>query len=239
MNAQDKIQQLAMAALRSAPAPTGVPKPATFMAAPEKLRQAIPATASEQEVKSEPATPAAAPAPVPAVAAAPETPAFKDEGCPELRAMIEERDAVKDKKNKRTSLAVTLALLAMLGSAGGWFAVNPEAQAKVARIVPLFKESMRDVKSLANTKENFDKQLEKIAVHGNHIEDATRAMGVDPDSVPEGAGEEIDGAMKEMMGGQKTTSERNLEMQQKLGIVGQLFGDKKDKAGKEADTAEK
>ena len=103
-------------------------------------------------------------APVAAQAAPqPSAPAFKDEGCPELRAMIEERDATKEKARKKTSLVVTVALLALLGTAGGWFAVSPSAQAKVARIVPLFKESMRDVKSLANTKKNFDQQLEKIA----------------------------------------------------------------------------
>ena len=221
MTPQEKIQQLAQAALRSAPSPAGAPKPSTFMAAPEKLRAAIPA-AAEAEAKQ---PVAAAPA---ATAAAPqaEAPAFKDEGCPELRAMIEERDATKEKARKKTSLVVTVALLALLGTAGGWFAVSPSAQAKVAKIVPLFKESMRDVKSLANTKKNFDKQLEKIAVHNDQIKDATLAMGVNPDSVPAGNGEEIDNAMKEMSGGQRTTTERNKDVQDKLGIVGKLLGDK-------------
>ena len=223
MTPQEKIQQLAQAALRSAPSPTGVPKPSTFMAAPEKLRAAIPvAAAAETEAKQ----PVAA-APVAAQAAPqPSAPAFKDEGCPELRAMIEERDATKEKARKKTSLVVTVALLALLGTAGGWFAVSPSAQAKVARIVPLFKESMRDVKSLANTKKNFDQQLEKIAAHNDQIADATRAMGVDPTTVAEGNGEDIDNAMKEMSGGQRTTTERNQDVQDKLGVVGKLLDNK-------------
>jgi hypothetical protein len=221
MTPQEKIQQLAQAALRSGPSPVGAPKPSTFMAAPEKLRSAIPAaepSTTEQPAAAAPAVAQAAPQPV--------APAFKDEGCPELRAMIEERDSTKESARKKTSLVVTISLLAMLGAAGGWFAVSPSAQAKVARIVTLSKESMRDVKSLANTKENFDKQLEKIAVHGDQIKDATIAMGVDPSSVGEGNGEDIDCAMKEMSGGQRTTTERNKDVQDKLGVVGKLLGNK-------------
>jgi len=224
MTPQEKIQQLAQAALRSGPSPAGAPKPSTFMAAPEKLRAAIPTAA--EPVKAE--QPAAAPAPVvtPAADPQPAAPAFKDEGCPELRAMIEERDAIKEKSRKKMSVAVTCSVLALLGAAGAWIAMSPSAQANVAKLVPLFKESMRDVKSLANTKQNFDKQLEKIAVHNDHINDATLAMGVDPDSVAQGNGEEIDNAMKEMSGGQRTTTERNKDVQDKLGIVGKLVGDK-------------
>ncbi len=222
-----------MAALRSAPPPAGVPKPATFMAAPEKLRVAIPVSAPvEPEVK--PAMPVM-PAPVEPVATAvaevaslPEAPAFKDEGCPELRAMIDEREAKKQTTQKRQSLAVTLSLLAMLAAAGGWFAVSPSAQAKVAKVVPLFKESLRDVKALANTKENFDKQLEQVGSRNNQIDDATRALGVDPTTVPDEAGAELDTALQDMMGGEgRTTSERNKEVQEKLGVVGKLLGDKK------------
>jgi len=236
MTAQDKIQQLAMAALRSAPSPSGAPQPSTFMADREKLRAIPTATVIEPVVKAEPAALVSATMPVTEAGLQPEAP-FKDQGCPELRAMIEERDAVKEKSRKRTSMVVTFSLLVMLGSAGGWFAVNPEAQAKVAKIVPIFKDSMRDVKTLANTKENFDKQLEKISVHGDQISDATRAMGVNPDEVPQGNGEEIDGAMKSMSGGQRTTTERNKEVQDKLGIVGKLLGSKKPGEGASAEAA--
>lgn len=225
MTPQEKIQQLAMAALRSAPSPSGVPKPSTFMAAPEKLR-AIPTAAPVEPVaKAEPAA-AVATMPVTEAALQPEPRAFKDEGCPELRAMIEERDEKKKTSQKRQSLVVTFSLLAMLAAAGGWFAVSPSAQAKVAKIVPLFNESMRDVKTLANTKKNFDKQLEQVAARNNQINDATRSMGVDPSTVAAGNGEEIDGAMKEMSGGQRTTSERNKDVQDKLGVVGKLLGNK-------------
>ena len=204
------------------------------MADREKLRAIPTAAPVESEAKAEPVA-AVATMPVTEAGLKPEAP-FKDEGCPELRAMIEERDAVKDKARKRTSLVVTISLLALLGSAGGWFAVNPEAQAKVAQIVPLFKESMRDVKDLANTKKNFDKQLEKIAERGNQIDEASRAMGIDPTTVAAGNGEEIDNAMKEMSGGERTTTDRNKEFQEKLGVVGKLMGNKTPEAKQEAAT---
>jgi hypothetical protein len=225
MTPQEKIQQLAMAALRSAPSPTGVPKPSTFMAAPEKLR-AIPTAAPVEPVaKVESAAPVAT-MPVTEAGLQPEARPFKDEGCPELRAMIEERDEKKKTSQKRQSLVVTFSLLAMLAAAGGWFAVSPSAQAKVAKIVPLLNDSMRDVKTLANTKKNFDKQLEQVAARNNQINDATRTLGVDPTTVADGNGEEIDGAMKEMSGGQRTTTERNKDVQDKLGVVGKLLGNK-------------
>ena len=221
MTAQEKIQELAMAALRSAPPPAGVPKPATFMAAPEKLKAAIPAAAPAEPVaKAEPVVAAAAVTePMPQ----PDARRFKDEGDPELRAMIEEREAKQKKSLKVKSLAATFSLLALLGAAAGWVAVSPAARAKAARIVPLFQESVRDVKSLANTKEKFDEALEKVAGHGSHIDEATRAMGVDPASVSAEEEAELDGAMAEMMGGEgRTTGERNKELQQKLRFVEKL-----------------
>lgn len=226
MTTQEKIHELAMAALRSAPPPAGVPKPATFMAAPEKLRAIPTAAPVETVVKAEPVAPVAT-MPVTEAGLEPEARAFKDDGCPELRAMIDERDEKMKITQKRQSLVVTFSLLAMVAAAGGWFAVSPSAQAKVATIVPLFKESLRDVKTLANTKENFDKQLERVSARNNQIGNATRALGVDPATVADGAGGELDSAMKDMMGGEgRTISERTKAVQEKLGFVGKLLDTK-------------
>jgi hypothetical protein len=225
MTAQEKIQELAMAALRSAPPSAGVPKPATFMAAPEKLKSAIPVAAPvETPAPSEPVvTPVAVTAPLPQ----PEEKPFKDEGDPELRAMLEARDAQANQSLKRRSLAVSLVAFVLFGSAGVWVAVSPTAQAKIARIAPLFQESVRDVKSLANTKENFDKALEKVAVHGGSIDEATRSMGADPNSVTKEQEAELDAAMGQMMGGEgHTTADRNKALQDKLGFVEKLVNKK-------------
>jgi hypothetical protein len=224
MTAQEKIQELAMAALRSAPPAPGVPKPATFMADAEKLRAAIPvAVPAAPEAKAGldiSSLPVAEAKPAPQSEALP----FKDEGDPELRAMIEARDAQKAKSLKRNGIAVSCTFLALLVAGGTWFAVSPSAQAKVARVVPLFKESVRDARSLADTKENFDKSLEKVAGHGQFIDEATRSLGADPNSVTKEQEAELDASMKQMMGGEgRTTSERNKELQQKLGAVGELL----------------
>jgi hypothetical protein len=220
MTAQEKIQQLAMAALRSAPAPTGVPKPATFMAEPDKLKAVLPVAVAE----SAPAP--AAPAPQVAVAPAPQpAPAFKDEADPELRAMIESREKAMAKSLSRRSLAISLSVLALLGATGTWAAVSPTARAKMARVVPLFHETVRDVKTIGTMHKQYDESLEKIGTHGKHIEDATRAIGGDPTGATAADNAEIEDEMAAMMGeGGRTTGERDRDLQQKLGLVKKLVG---------------
>lgn len=216
-----------MAALRSAPPPAGMPKPATFMASPEKLKSAIPVAAPiEPEAKTGPVI-AAMPVAKMELAPEPKAKLFNDQGCPELRAMIDGRDQKKAKSLKRQSLTMTFSLLAVLSAVGGWIVVSPAAQAKVARVVPLLKESAHDVKPIANAKGEFDKSLDKISANGAVLDEASRQLGVDPTTVPAEAGEGLDGGMKDMMGGEgRTTSERDKEMQEKLGVAGNLLGDK-------------
>lgn len=221
MTPQEKIQQLANAALRSAPAPSGVPKPATFMAAPEKLKAALPVAAAE------PAPKTAAPAPAPqAVVAEPmPQPAFKDEADPELRAMIESREKAMAKSLSRRSLAISFSLLGLLAAAGTWVAVSPTAQAKVARVVPLFQETLRDAKTIGTMTTQYDESLEKIGAHGKHIEDATRAIGGDPAGATAADNAEIEDEMAAMMGeGGRTTGDRDRELQSKLCVVKKLMG---------------
>jgi hypothetical protein len=222
MTPQEKIQQLAMAALRSAPAPSGVPKPATFMADAEKLKAALPVTAAVPAPQV-----AAVPAPAPpAVAVEPmPQPAFKDEADPELRAMIESREKAMAKSLSRRSLAISFSVFGLLAAAGTWVAVSPTAQAKVARVVPLFQETVRDAKTIGTMTTQYDESLDKIGAHGKHIEDATQAMGGDPAAVGEGGNAVFDEEMGKMMGDDgRTTGDRDRELQSKLGVVKKLMG---------------
>lgn len=219
MTIQEKIDQLANAAIRSAPPAPSLPKPATYMAPFEKPKTVALVAAPVS---------AAAPAPVaPAAAAASEAPAapFKDEPDPELRAQIEERENLLIKRQKRKSLAVTVGIFAILGSAGFWCYQSPKARAEIGALIPALRQSVDDVKMIGSITKKYDEQLDKIAVHGEHIEEATRAMGIDPASVSPEGNAEIDAEMAKMMGEEgPTTGERDRAIKEKFGVIGKLAG---------------
>lgn len=226
MTTQEKINQLASAAIRSAPPAPSLPKPATYMAPFDKPKT-VALVAAPVSVS------AAAPAPVaPAAAAASEAPAapFKDEPDPELRAQIEEREGLLGKRNKRRSLAVTVGIFAILGSAGFWCYQSPKARAEIGALIPALRQSVDDVKMIGSITEKYDEQLDKIAVHGEHIDEATRAMGIDPVSVSPGGNADIDAEMAKMMGEEgPTTGERDRALKEKFGVIGKLAGRSGDK----------
>ncbi len=219
MTAQEKINQLATAALRSAPPAPVAPKPATYMAPFDKPKTVA---LVEAAVATAPAEPAAAPAPAPAPA-----PAFKDEADPVLRAQIEEREGFLKKRQQRKSLAVTFGLLALFAAGGTWCYTSPKARAEISALVPALRQTVDDVKMVGSITKKYDEQLEKIAVRGDQIADATRAMGIDPDSVSPDGNAELDAEMAKMMGEEgPTTGQRDKALQEKFGFVGKLAADK-------------
>jgi hypothetical protein len=204
MTAQEKINQLATAALRAAPPAPVAPKPATYMAPFEKPKTVALVAAPELT-----------PAPV----AAP----FKDEADPELRAQIDEREVLLQKRHKRQSLAVTLGVFALLGSASFWCYQSPTARAEIGALIPALRQSVDDVKMVGSITTKYDEQLDKIAVHGEHIAAATRALGIDPASVSTEQTAKIEGEMAEMISESgPTTGERDRALKDKFGIVGKL-----------------
>ena len=222
MTIQEKIDQLATAALRSAPPEPVAPKPATYMAPFDKPKTvalvAVPEIAVTAQAQA--AAPAPAPAPLPAVP-------FKDEADPELRAQIDEREALLQKRHKRQSLAVTFGALAILGSAGFWCYQSPKARAEIGALIPALRQSVDDVKMVGSITTKYDEQLDKIAVHGEHIDEATRAMGIDPSTVSPDQNAEIDAEMAKMMGEEgPTTGERDRALKEKFGVIGKLAGGK-------------
>ena len=214
MTIQEKIDQLATAALRSAPPEPVAPKPATYMAPFDKPKTVALVAASE----SADSAPVAAPLP-----AAP----FKDEADPELRAQIDEREVLLKKRHQRQSLAVTFGALALLGSAGFWCYQSPKARAEIGALVPALRQSVDDVKMVGSITTKYDEQLDKIAVHGGHIDEATRAMGIDPETVSAEENALIDAEMARLMGDDgPTTGERDRALKEKFGVVGKLAGAK-------------
>jgi len=73
----------------------------------------------------------------------------------------------------------------------------------------------------------YDQQLEKIAVRGDQIRDATSTLGADPDSLAEGVDPNMEAEMEQMMGGEGVTSvDRDKVFKEKFGIVAKLAGGK-------------
>lgn len=226
MTPQEKINQLAVAALRSAPPTGSAPEPATYMApfgtprskeenkAPAKLEVLPDSPEVEKETNlGEYAEAEAKP--------------FVDQVDPELRAMIENRDVRIAKSIKRRSLALTMSVLAMLGGGGWWYSVSPTAQASVAKLIPALRQSVDDVKMIGSMTSQYDDSLEQISVHGGRIDDATAALGIDPTSVSDEENMELENEMREMMGdGAVTVGDRNKALQDKFGVVGKLMGKK-------------
>lgn len=227
MTAQEKINQLATAALRSAPPAPVAPKPATYMAPFDKPKTVA---LVEQPAVAEPVPAAAA---APAAPAAP-APAFKDEPDPELRAQIEDREALLQKRQQRKSLAVTFGLLALFAAGGTFCYTSPKARAEIGALIPALRQTVDDVKMVGSITKKYDEQLEKISVRGDQIADATRAMGIDPDSVSPEDNAELDAEMAKMMGEDgPTTGQRDKALQEKFGFIGKLAGEKQKAASPE------
>ncbi len=236
MTAQEKINQLALAALRSAPPTAATPEPATYMAPFEK-----PKTVAMVDAPKPAVTTAAAgnPATDLVIEFASEVPVvpFKDEADPELRAQIEDRDARISKQHSRRSLAVTLSVLGLLAAGVVGISQSPKALAEVMSLLPALKQSANDVKMLGSITTKYDEQLEKVAVQGDRIDEATRAMGIDPATASEGEDVHMEAEMEEMMGGEgQTTAERDKALEKKFGVVGKLLGKKSDTVSTQAGT---
>jgi len=224
MTTQEKINQLAMAALSSAPPSPSLPKPATFTPASEKLKE--PSIAVEIPAMIANETPVLQAASVTADEAPAATP-LQHQSDPEFNALIEEQDLKKKKQLFRQRMTVNLLVLAFFGSAGTWYANSPRAQAEVAALIPAFRQSVKDAKMLGNILGTFDKQLQKIGTHGTAIDEATRSMGIDPTKVSATDDVHMDKEMNEFTRGEgKSTTQRNAMMKDKFGFVAKMAGDK-------------
>ncbi|WP_338289147.1 hypothetical protein [Luteolibacter sp. LG18] len=164
------------------------------------------------------------PAAAPAVAETPAAePAFQDQPNAEFQAMIDARDSKMRKKRSRQSLFITAMVLACLGSAGGWLTLTDAGKQKIAALKTSMQESGRDLKTIGTITKQYDKQLEKIAVHGDQITDATKAMGIDPSKVDNTKDPGMEEEMRQLSGeGARSTGDRNRDLQSKFGMVQKL-----------------
>lgn len=226
MTTQEKINQLAMAALSSAPPSASLPKPATFTPAPEKLKEPTPVVGMPEVIATE--APLLEIAPVAAPEATGEAaPALQHQSDPGFSALIDESEARMKQKLFRQRLTVNLLILGLIASTITWYSNSATAQAEVKALIPALRESVRDVKMLGNILGTFDKQLQKIGTHGTAIDEATRSMGIDPTKVAASDDVNMEQEMNEFTRGEgKTTTQRDALFKDKFGVVAKLAGDK-------------
>lgn len=234
MTTQERINELTRAALRSGPPEPSIPKPAVFRPSYENDLQSNLLPVQQQVAQAAPVAAAVMPVAVAAVAAAPapveaaapavaEEPSFKDEPNAEFQAMIEHREQKMHKKRKRQSLALSLICIAALGSFGTWCVVSPTAKAKIAAVKTAMSESKRDLKTLSSITKQYDKSLEKVAVHSTDIDNATRAMGGDPKAVDKSGDPSMEKEMQDFGGdGTRSTADRNRDLKSKFGMIQKL-----------------
>lgn len=161
MSTQDKIKELAQAALRSAP-PAGIPKPATFM--PSSVKPAVPTILSDSN-----------PAGVSEFrknAAGTATAASKDEAGPELRPMVGKREEKPAKWLFRQRLVLSLCASMLIGGSIGWVWATPSARFWFGSSVPAQTEAGQDVRMTRSMMSPYDASLEPIGTHGDHIDPA-------------------------------------------------------------------
>ncbi len=239
MTTQERINQLAGAALRSAPPSATAPKPVTFMPSFDKLKtpefatDPVAATAAAAaalkaaQVADAAPAPLAAPAVAPVEAAKPVVAPVEHKSDATLKDALDSRDEKRVKREKRNNRLVSCAMLLIFAAGGSWLAFSPTARTKMNTLVTAVKQSGKDVKSLGSIMGTYEKQLDKVAVQGARIDAATAALGVDPAGDTSAQGAAIDQGMKDLTGegGGPTVAERDAKLQQKFGIVGKLGKD--------------
>lgn len=140
-----------------------------------------------------------------------------------LQAELEARE--KRLKNKRAwqSRSVTLVGIAAIAGVGAWYHFSPSFKAQVDELVQNVRQSGKDVKSLGTMTESYDKQLEKVAAHGNQLDQATRSLGSDPTQA--GADDpNFDKQARELTGEDASSTDRTKELKEKFGDVQKLAG---------------
>lgn len=143
----------------------------------------------------------------------------------ELAAMLDEREDKLKKRSKKVGLVANVMLLLAVVAPVTAVAVNPELRGKFEVFVQRLGEGVDDVKSIGNTKESFDKALENVAVHGDHINNATAMLGVDPNSVSEDDDLEMTAEMTAFMGEEAEGFQTRKSNLNKLGFFAKKVAD--------------
>lgn len=199
------------------PLPFGATPPpqAAFTPVPSAPAQAPAAftPVASTPVASAPAAFTPVPEESPAPAPAPDYHATNDE----LAAIMDEKHIKRKRRHRRQALVTFLLLFGTAGGGTAWFVSNPDR-------VTALKQTIAEIRSAGDIKAiiaKYQAALDKVAVRGQQIDDATRAMGVDPATAANDADQGFDKEMREMMGeeGGPTAAERNDKLRKSFGSV--------------------
>ncbi len=145
----------------------------------------------------------------------------------EMAELVADREQRLGKRMKFQRAAVWLILLGLIGGAATSYCVSPTLQAKVAWVTDNLKKGKDDIKTIGNITGEYDEALQEIKKRGSHVADATKQMGVDPDSVDPNDDPNMEAEMAMLMGEDAvSTADRNRSLQNTFGLVGKLAGDK-------------
>lgn len=222
MTDQEKLQKLFQAALQDssdlnkAPTrafPTSTVAPAQVsVPAPMPVAQPLPVAPVSETVAAVVAE--EAPAVLPSNAG------LDEKTSNELGALLDEQRTRLARKRRRDTLVVLGVMFALGGSGFGWFVQDPQR-------VQAFKDAIRDVRSIGDVKSmvaKYRESLDKVAVRGKQIEQATDAMGVVRTAEDE-KDPYFEEEMKGMMGGKgRTVGDRNKAMQDNFGHMQKEHG---------------
>lgn len=143
--------------------------------------------------------------------------------------MLEESHEHRKKRKRRQKVALNLLMLGIvlgtLGGGYGWYASSPENQAKVHGLwgdVQAFT-SGESKESLSDIIDSYDQSLDKISVRGDQVRTATIALGTDQDAADPEGDAAFEAQMKEMMGGETTTFERDAMIREKFGGIAEMM----------------
>lgn len=146
----------------------------------------------------------------------------------EFATIMDAKMAKARRKNGRSFLFTMILFGGPTLGGAGWFVSNPDR-------VDALRATVSEIRSAGDIKAimaKYQKSLDKVAVRGKHIDEATSMMGIDP-AAEAGPGDDahFEEEMKKMSGpdGGPTITERNRKLREKFGDVkngGGLMGKK-------------
>lgn len=221
MTDQEKLQKLFQAALQDSSelnkAPTRAFPTSSSVPAPASMSAAMPFT---QPVPVAPSSPEPVAVVEKAPVVLPSQAGLDDKTSTELGTLLDEQRTRLTRKRRRDTLIVLGVILGLSGGGFGWFVQDPQR-------VQAFKDAIRDIRSIGDVRSmvaKYRESLDRVAVRGQQIEQATNAMGV----VKTAADEEdpyFEEEMKDMMGGEgKAVGQRNKNMADNFGHMQKEHG---------------
>jgi hypothetical protein len=114
----------------------------------------------------------------------------------EFESIIDKKIAKEKARKRRDRMFAYVALIAIVGGAGGWLYMNPDKRESIGKLLGELRTAIDPTAQAAK----YDESLEKIGEHGSALDDASALLGVKPGDVGDDDGS-LDKEMQNMAGG--------------------------------------